>query len=517
MSTRITIDPMSRVEGHLKIATRVEGGVITEARVAGLLFRGLEKALIGYDARVAQHVTQRVCGVCPYAHAEAAALALEDAMDFRPNGNGQLLRNLITGAYMVHDSLLHFYQLSALDFINIEAVLAYKGADPVLITVRDWVRAELGSTRIFPGSPFLPRYRAGDQLGDEADSLLLVRHYFSSFTVLAELQKMVAIFGGKAPHPVAIAAGGVTTRPTLDLLAAYRTMLQRAEDFITNHYRQDIFRVCRAFPHYFKEGKGYGNLLSFPYLPEADGENHLFVGGARLAGELQKLDLAGIGEDHTYAFYQQEGDAPLSPLATKGLQPLNQQEFHREEQKEDGKYSWSRAPRYHGEVMEVGAVARIVNTRLDGGNRRLNELVDRTNRELGITQADYNSVLGRHLCRYLSTVLVIDRLKQQLEEVKDGELGFAEREIPRNARGVGITEASRGALGHWLETDGAGLIKNYEMVVPSTWNFSPRDGQGKPGAVEQMLLGTKISNPEQPLEAARIARSVDPCIACSVH
>ena len=167
--------------------------------------------------------------------------------------------------------------------------------------------------------------------------------------------------------------------------------------------------------------------------------------------------------------------------------------------------------------MEVGAVARIVNSYHLDRNRKVRELVERTNRALGITMADYNSVMGRHLCRYLSAVLIIERLKEQVDQVKDGVLGFVEREVPPDAVGVGLTEASRGALGHWLATDDSGLIKNYEMIVPSTWNFSPRDAAGKPGAVEKMLLGTRIKNLEQPLEAARIARSADPCIACSVH
>ena len=517
MTTRITIDPLSRVEGHLKIETKIEDGVITEARAAGLLFRGLEKALIGYDARVAQQVTQRVCGVCPYAHAEAAALALEAAMGIRPPANGQLLRNLITGAHLVHDSLLHFYQLSALDFIDIKKVLGYQGRDPVLGRVRDWVREELDSERIFPGAPFLPRYRDDDQQWEQGDSLLLVRHYFSSFAILADLQKMVAIFGGKAPHPVAIEAGGVTTRPTLGMLAQYRTLLERVEAFLGDQYRQDVFNVCRAFPHYFKEGRGYGNLLSFPFLPEADGEDHLFAGGALLAGEYRELELDAISEDHAFSFYRQDGPSALPPLAARQLNPLGRREFQAEEARPDGKYSWTRAPRYHGEVMEVGAVARIVNSYHLDRNRKVRELVERTNRALGITMADYNSVMGRHLCRYLSAVLIIERLKEQVDQVKDGVLGFVEREVPPDAVGVGLTEASRGALGHWLATDDSGLIKNYEMIVPSTWNFSPRDAAGKPGAVEKMLLGTRIKNLEQPLEAARIARSADPCIACSVH
>ena len=167
--------------------------------------------------------------------------------------------------------------------------------------------------------------------------------------------------------------------------------------------------------------------------------------------------------------------------------------------------------------METGAAARVVNTYHAGRNPALNRLVDQLNRDLGITLKDYNSVLGRHLSRYITVSLLISRLKEQVEQVQPGVLGFTEKEMPRNVKGIGITEASRGALGHWVEIDKKGLIKNYEMVVPSTWNMGPRDVTGQPGAVEKMLIGTRIADPANPLELARIVRSADPCIACSVH
>ncbi|MBU4176639.1 MAG: nickel-dependent hydrogenase large subunit [Desulfurivibrionaceae bacterium] len=515
-ATRITIDPLTRVEGHLKFETRIENGVVASARTSGMLFRGIEKALIGYDPRTALQLTQRVCGVCPYAHAEAAALALEDAMGIRPNANGQLLRNLIVGAYQVQDCLFHFYQLSALDFIDLTSVLDYRGADPGLTTMRDWVRNETRSQRIFPAAPFLPAYK-GELPKDKEYSLSAVRNYLESFAVMADLHKMVALFGGKSPHPVAIEAGGVTTRPTIGNLAQYRTLLNRVERFVHSCYREDILAVAKAFPGYFKEGRGYGNFLSFPYFPDSSGKNHFFAGGATIAGKHTALDLNAISEDHTYSYYKNKAGQGLKPLGANRLEPLDWQEFQREEQRENGKYSWSRAPRYGGKVMETGAAARVVNTYHAGRNPALRKLVDRLNRDLGIGLKDYNSVLGRHLSRYITVSLLITRLKEQVEQVEPGVLGFSEKEMPRNVRGIGITEASRGALGHWVEIDNKGLIKNYEMVMPTTWNMGPRDASGQPGAVEKMLIGTRISDPANPLELARIVRSADPCVACSVH
>ena len=514
--TGITVDPLTRVEGHLKFETSIENGVVVSARTSGMLFRGIEKALIGYDPRTALQLTQRVCGVCPYAHAEAAALALEDAMGIRPNANGQLLRNLIVGAYQIQDCLFHFYHLSALDFIDVTAVLDYRGADPGLTTMRDWVRSETRSERIFPAAPFLPRYQA-DYLQDKDCNLSAVRNYLESFTVMASLHKMVTLFGGKSPHPVAIEAGGVTTRPTIDNLAHYRTLLHQVEKFVFSCYREDILAVCRAFPGYFKEGRGYGNLLSFPYFPDAEGVNHFFAGGATIEGIHTPLDLNAITEDHTYSFYQNKPGDAIKPLGQNRLEPLDWEQFQQEEQRADGKYSWSRAPRYGGKVMETGAAARVVNTYHSGRNPVLNLLVDQLNRDIGISLQDYNSVLGRHLSRYITVSLLLNRLKEQIEQVEPEVLGFREMEVPRNARGIGITEASRGALGHWVEIDAQGLIKNYEMVMPTTWNMGPRDATRQPGAVEKMLIGTRISDPDNPMQLARIVRSVDPCIACSVH
>lgn len=516
MGEKIIIDPVTRIEGHLRVETVMEGRRVKSARCSGDMFRGIEKALKGFDARVAQHITQRTCGVCPYAHAEASALALESAMGIRPNVNGQLLRNLTVGVYQIKDHLLHFYTLCALDFIDITAVLEYRGNDQALLQVKSWVQHELANNKVFPAAPFLPRYEA-TYCSDHEVNISGIKGYLDAIEIMAQLHKMVAIFGAKAPHPVAIEAGGVTTMPTVDRLAHFGTLLSHCTDFVRNRYGNDVLAVAKAFPAYFKEGKGYGNTLSAPYLPDGNGENFFFAGGVTIGGSYRPLDLGKITEDHSYAYYHNGSSPLLRPLQTDTLRPLSARDFEVEQGKVDGKYSWNRAPRYDGHAMEVGPAARVVNTYRSGSNPELTAMVNRLNRELGITIDDYPSVMGRHLSRYILAELTLRHMERQLAEVRPDVLGFTHHPVPVNARGVGITEATRGALAHWIETDGKGVIRNYEMVVPTTWNMSPRDGRGNPGAVEKMLEGTEVADAANPMELARIVRSTDPCIGCSVH
>ena len=513
---RIVIDPMSRIEGHLRFETRMSDGIVVDSKCSGEMYRGIEKGLIGYDARTAQQVTQRVCGVCPYAHAEAAALALESAMGLRPNENGQLLRNLTVGAYHLQDYLLHFYALCALDFIDVTAIISYQGRDAAMLQLKAWVQAELSGNKIFPAAPFLPRYQAA-YAKDRDLNLTAIQNYLGAIPVMSTLHKMVALFGGKAPHPVAIEAGGVTTLPTIERLARYRLWLGQAGKFIRNNFQSDVLGVAKAFPGYFKEGRGYGNLLSFPWLPDKTGINHRFAGGATIGGKYSLVDLDKITEDHTYSFYKSRPDQGIKPLQLTSLQAIDYNEYQAEKKKDGGKYTWTRAPRYGGEIMEVGPVARVVNTYLFGRNPNFNRTVDRYNKALGISIRDYNSVMGRHLSRLICALETLDTLEQQLDQVVSESPAFIERAVPRSRRGVGLTEATRGALAHWIETDDKGMIKNYEMVVPTTWNMSPRDASGRPGAVEKMLIGTRVADPENPMELARIIRSTDPCMACSVH
>lgn len=515
MSKTVVIDPLTRIEGHLKFETKIENNIVTDAKCTADMYRGIEKALIGYDARVAQQVTQRVCGVCPYAHAEAAALALEDAMGLKLNKNGQLLRNLIVGAYRIQDYILHFYILCALDFIDITAILQYEDKDEALLELKKWVQNELKSGKIFPAAPFLPRYEAAYAKDTELN-ITAIKHYLDAIPIMAEIHKMVALFGGKSPHPVAIEAGGVTTMPTIERIVKYESLLKQTKTFIYSAYLPDIKAVAKEFKEYFYIGASPGDFLSYDFLPDENGENHLFVGGSTIDGVFETLKESGISEYQNHSYYKGNSKKAYRPLELDKIEPIDWNEFEKE-QKRHEKYSWSKAPRYKDKVVEVGPVAVIINTYKSGKNPAVNKLVDSINAELGITIKEYNSVMGRHLCRALAAIIVIDKLERDISMVEPDVLGFIEQEIPHNASGYGMTEASRGALGHWIQTDDKGLIKNYEMIVPTTWNISPKDGLDRDGAVEHMLIGTKIADINNPIELARIVRSTDPCIACSVH
>lgn len=514
MQKTITIDPLTRIEGHLKFSTKIVDSVVVDAKCSAQLYRGIEKALIGYDARVAQQVTQRICGTCNYAHAEAAALALEDAIGIKPNKNGQLLRNLIVGAYQIHDHLFHFYLMCVFDFIDVNEIIKYEGSNENLIKLKKWVKSEQKSKKIFPMSPFLPKFKAVYS-EDENLNFFSINNYIEAFEIMLKLDKAVAIFGGKSPHPVTIEAGGVTTIPNLLSIEKYKNLISEAQEFVEKKYLPNIIKMAQEFKEYFKIGKGYGNYLAFSYFPDENGENHLFTGGVVMDGKYGNYDLNKIQEDTKYAYYVDTND--LKPLSSTKLTPIGYDEYKKEQTKNDGKYSWSKAPRYDTNVMEVGPVARIIVTYKSGKNPKLNTFVDKINQELGITFEDYNSLMGRHLCRAIISKIIMKKLQEDLQKVEPEVSAYKENEVPSHAKGIGLTEGTRGALAHWIETDKNGFIKNYELIVPTTWNISPRDKKGTPGVVEKMLIGTKIKDPDNPIELARIVRSTDPCMACSVH
>lgn len=514
MGQSITVDPVTRIEGHLKFSTKIENSIVIDAKCSAQLYRGIEKALIGYDARAAQQITQRVCGTCNYAHAEAAALALEDAMGIKPNKNGQLLRNLIVGAYQIHDYLFHFYLLSVFDFIDVQAITNYSGTNKNLLKMKQWVETEKKSGKVFPLSNFLPQYK---ELYSQNEKLnfFSIDSYLEAFEIMLKLDKAVAIFGGKSPHPVTIEAGGVTTTPTVLSIQKYKSLIEEVNTFVKQRYLPNLISIAKEFKEYFHYGKGYANYLAFEYLPDEFGENHLFKGGTIIDGKYAPYDLEKIIEETQYSYYEQNNYT--KPLSHTTLTPINYEVYKNEQLKVDGKYSWSKAPRYDTNVMEVGAVARVIITYKQGTNQKLNTLVDKVNKELNITFEEYNSVMGRHLCRAILSCIVVDKLQEDIEKVEPNVSGYDEHEVPSNAKGIGLTEGTRGALAHWIEIDKEGFIKNYEMIVPTTWNISPRDSKGTLGVVEKMLVGTKIKDPKNPIELARIIRSTDPCLACSVH
>lgn len=502
---KVNIGPVTRIEGHLSVHTTVEDNVITEARSVGEMFRGFEVFLRGRDPLDAQQITQRICGVCPYAHAIASSYAQENAYKLKVPPNGRILHNLIQGANHLYDYLLHFYQLSALDFVDVTAILKYKGSDSDLSILRDWVKSELSSNSPFPAAPFLPKL-SGKYISDAEVNIGALKHYIESLEIQKKANKASAIFGGKFPHATAIFPGGCIQNPTIDHIVSYRSLILDVKDFIHKKYIPDILAVAAEFPEYWNIGQSKGDFLSYGLLPfgPEPGSRRLFAPGILSGDKVAKVDFDAIKEDVKYSKYS-------SPSSLK----VKQGELNPSPHK-TGAYSWVKAPRYQGKMVEVGPAARIMVDYFQNNNPEIKQLVDKFAGMANIEAGNLNSVLGRHLCRAISAVVIADFLLQETERIDINEPSMAEYDLPESGEGFGATEASRGALLHYIEIKNY-KIEKYECVVPTTWNCSPMDDNDQPGALESALLGTRVENPEEQIEANRIVHSFDPCLACAVH
>jgi hydrogenase large subunit len=495
---KIVIDPITRIEGHLKIEAVVEGGVVKDAKSSGTLFRGFEILLRGRDPYDAQHLTQRICGVCPTAHAMAATLNLDSAFGIADKipDNGRIIRNLIQGANYIMSHILHFYHLTALDYVDVTKVAKYDGKDPVLNSVKDFIsRGELG--------PFVPRYEGDYRLPDAVDQMA-VAHYVQALNMRRLAHEMSAIFSGKMPHNVGIVPGGATESPTVDKIANFLWKLQELRDFIDNVYIPDVLAVASVYSDYFGIGVGCGNMLSYGVFDlEAKGKdlakrNRLLKQGTASATDLtyHALEPAKITEDVKNSWYKSKS----------GLHP-SKGETDPDRQK-DSAYSWVKAPRYDGKVYEVGPLARMVVT-YTTGEPTVQKLVNDTLALFKAPPAALFSVLGRHAARALECKFVADKMPGWLLELKPGEPVCAEWETPDTGEGMGLWEAPRGTVGHWIEIKDK-KIANYQCVPPTNWNASPRDDKGQPGPIEQALIGTKVKDESNPFELVRIVRSFDP-------
>ena len=502
---RIVIDPVTRIEGHLKIEAIVEEGVVKEAWSTGNLFRGIELILRERDPRDAQVITQRICGVCPQSHGVAAALCLDNAfgIDDKIPNNARIIRNLIQGAHVAQDHILHFYHLAALDYVDITDVAKYEGKDSDLNSIKDFIsRGELG--------PFLPRYEGDYRLPVEINQQATA-HYVQALEIRRIGHEMVSIFSGKIPHSVGIVPGGVTSTPTVDNMMSFLWKLRKLQDFIDNVYIPDVLAVAGVYPDYFEIGVGCQNLLSYGAYdlegqnPDLTRRQRLFKQGT-VSADLKpnELDISKIAEDVGHSWYE---------ASSSGLHPT-QGETKPNYNKPEA-YSWAKSPRYDGKVYEVGPLARVAVT-YACGDPTMRKLVDSSLAQLKAPASALFSVLGRHLARALSAKFIADSMGKWLLELKPGEPTFVEYTIPEEGRGMGLTDAARGALGHWIEIKDK-KIANYQCVVPTTWNISPRDDKGNPGPIEQALIGTKVRDESNPFEIVRIIRSFDPCLACSIH
>lgn len=502
MKDVIHLSPITRIEGHLGVQVDIDDGKVTAARVTGEMFRGFENILRGRHPLDAQQITQRICGVCPVEHGVASIRAQDMAYKTEVPENGRLLRNLIQAANFITSHITHFYLLSGLDFVNVASLLSYTGNDRALIGLRDWAKEQLQTGSVNPVGPFLPQWPAGLLENPELNATVL-RHYVDAIAARRTGHKLGALFAGKLPHAASLVPGGVTEQATAIKITQARALLDELRAFYEQSYLPDIIGVAGAFPEYFKLGRSCGNFLAYDAFPEADGRP-VFAAGSLCDAKLQGLNIGQISEDVRFSWFS----------SGTGLHPKDGQTKPAPDKA--GAYSWLKAPRYEGRPMEVGALARLLVTSATPGYEALGKHLHSTLKSLSLPVSALDSVLGRHLARGLETGLLIERCEAWLDALKPDQPSFTDFKIPDACEGYGLTEAARGALGHWIRVS-EGRIANYQCVVPTTWNCSPRDDRGVAGPMEKALEGTAIADPKAPIEVARIIRSFDPCLACAVH
>ena len=568
---RIVVDPVTRIEGHLRVqAVLGNNNVITDSQSTGTMWRGLEVILKGRDPRDAWAFVERICGVCTGIHALAAVRSVEDAIGIKIPKNANIIRNLMNATLYAHDHIVHFYQLSALDWVDVVSALS---ADPREVS-------EL-QKKISPHHPLsspgyfrdvqnrLKKFVASGQLGIFANgswghpamklpaavNLLAVTHYLEALDFQKEIIKIHTILGGKNPHPNYLvggvacpinmhetgAAGNMINEVTMNYM---RDIAQQTVAFVENVYLPDIKAIASFYPEWFKYGGGLvkKNVLCYGDFPEIANdwsEKSLQMPmGAIIDGDLTHVhdvdlrDLNQIQEfvDHSWYKY---------PEGQKGLHPwegVTDQAFELSEGSvgtntkfdwlgEAGKYSWIKSPRWKGHMMEVGPLARLIVSVAKDVKHFKEPALDLL-KELNLPLEAVYSTLGRHAARALECQWVAHKMVQYVDDlvanIRLGDEVAANMEFwepktwPKECRGVGFCEAPRGALGHWCVIKDT-RIANWQAIVPTTWNASPRSEEGQQGAFETSLIGTPMADPHRPLEIIRTIHSFDPCLACATH
>ncbi|NLK66393.1 MAG: nickel-dependent hydrogenase large subunit [Campylobacteraceae bacterium] len=554
MSQKIVIDPITRIEGHLRVDVVVDdNNVVTDAYTSSTLWRGLETIMKGRDPRDAGFFMQRICGVCTYSHYKAGIMAVENTLGITPPLNAVLTRSLMSCALIMHDHAVHFYQLHALDFVDIVSALsadpkaaseeAFKytdnpyacGADH-LKTVQERVQKFVDKGNL---GPFANAYYGHKTYKFTPEqNLIALSHYLENLRVQRTAAQMMAIFGGKQPHPQSLTVGGVTS--VMDILSPsrlgeYLTKFKEVADFINRAYYPDVVMAGRAYanePSVLND-VGTANLWTHEECPLSANE-WLFESGLILNGDLSKvleLDEDKITEEATHAWYKNDkalhpydGEQEPNYTGFKVEKTLNAQGEMVDTKVLDtkGKYSWIKAPRYDGEPLQVGPLANIV-VNYAKGNKYVVPVVDKFLKDTGLPLSAVLSTLGRTACRMLEAKIVADNgltaFNNMVENIKSGDTETCAKykiDKKKEYKGRYIGNVPRGALSHWCRIKN-GVIENWQAVVPSTWNASPKDKDGKMGPYEASIIGVKIDDLTQPLEVIRKIHSFDPCIACAVH
>ncbi|WP_118794002.1 hydrogenase 2 large subunit [Haemophilus haemolyticus] len=549
---RISIDPITRIEGHLRIDCEIENGVVTNAWSSGTMWRGMENIVKGSDPRDAWMIMQRICGVCTTVHAIISVRAVEDALGAKVPVNAQYIRNMILSAHSMHDHIVHFYQLSAMDWVDITAAL---NADPdkaaeMLKGVSTWglnsanefrnvqnkikSLVESGQLGIFANGYFgHPAMKLPPEV-----NLIAAAHYLQALECQRDCNRIVALLGGKTPHIQNLAIGGVANPINLDSqsvlnlerLMFVKSCIDRLNDFVTQVYRVDAAIIAAYYPEWLNLGKTSGNYLSVPEYP-IDGDNSKF---ALTGGYIENFDIStfrpitqqkdefvvkGIKESGKHAWY--EDDEPLEPWA--GLTRPKYTGWQ-----DEGKYSWVKAPSFYGKVVEVGPLAYLMCNLANENKDTLhhfNHIKGLYEKLSGNTlSVDHlHSTLGRIIARTVHCCVLNNILEQQwkllVDNIGTGDtVAYLKTDIPQTGefKGVGFGEVPRGMLSHWVVVKN-GKIENYQAVVPSTWNAGPRNQNDEMGPYELSIIGTPVADPTKPLEVVRTIHSFDPCMSCAVH
>ncbi len=558
MAKRIVIDPITRIEGHLRVEVEIKEGKIVDAYSSGTMVRGLELILKGRDPRDAWAFVERVCGVCTTVHALASVRTVENALGIIIPPNAEIIRNLMFAAQYMQDHVVHFYHLHALDWVDIVSALK---ADPgetskIAQSISHWPKSSPGYFKDLQKR--LTGFVESGQLGIFANgywghkayklpaevNLIGVAHYLEALEWQKEMVKVHTIFGGKNPHPNYL-VGGVPCSINLDennalnaeRLAMVQKLFEDGQRFVEQVYLPDLIAIAGFYKDDWASiGGGLSNYLAYGDLPTNginDPSGFKFPRGVVLDRNLNELhevdgsDAEQIQEfiKHSWYKYSDGDEAGHHPWDGETSLNYTGPKPPYDQLNVDSKYSWLKTPRWKGHPMEVGPLARLI-VGYAAGNEEINEVVTSGLQALGAPVEALFSTLGRTAARGLETRLVarwgLEFMEQLMTNIKNGDTSTFNNEKwekstwPDEAKGVGLSEAPRGALAHWIKIKDQ-KIDNYQLVVPSTWNASPRDTANQMSAYESSLIGTPVEDPENPLEILRTIHSFDPCIACAVH
>jgi len=549
--SRITIDPVTRIEGHLRIDCEINNGKVTKAWSSGQMWRGIETILKGRDPRDAWLFTQRICGVCTTVHAIVSVRAVENALQMEIPLNAQYIRNIIMSAHALHDHLVHFYHLSALDWVDIVSALE---ADPAkaaklaqslshwnhnsqqeMKEVQDKLKGFVGSGQLgifgngYWGHPAM-------KLPPEVN-LIAATHYMQAFNYQRKANQIVAILGGKTPHIQNLAVGGVAnpidpdsqTALNMERLYNIKALMDELEPFVKEVYVEDVCAVGAFYKDWLNYGKGVVNYLSVPEFPvDSKGTTFMHPGGYIPNANLNQFKpinhfgdpyfKEGVKESVKHSWY--DGDWTRHPWEEE-TEP-SYTDFDSK-----GKYSWVKSPTFLGKPAQVGPLANVL-AMYKAGHKPTQEYTNYALEKIGkiaktkIPVTALHSTLGRHAARAVRCAVMFDTLKENynllINNIAKGDLTtFNNPEFPEGVqKGFGFHEAPRGALSHWIVVED-GKIKNYQCVVPSTWNAGPRNQDDQPGPYEASLVANPVAIQDQPLEVLRTIHSFDPCLACAIH